>query len=96
MERDYYNGLAGIVNGYRGSYAQSGPLQPGEVKVGNIRLHPQTNDKGEAIVKLHVTNEVEMLIARHKLALIKAWMWIWISALFLATGSGLIVHFNSY
>jgi hypothetical protein len=93
MEPQYYNGLAGIVNGSNG---KAKALKPGEVQFGNIRFHPQTNDKGEAIVRLHVTNEVEMLIVKSKLAWIKAVMWIAISALYLATGSGLIVYFRSY
>jgi hypothetical protein len=95
MEAPYYNGLASIVNG-NGTNEKSDALQPGEIQFGNVRFHPQTNDKGEAIVRLHLTNEVDMLIARNQYAWIKAWMWIVITTLYLATSSGLIVYFRSH
>jgi hypothetical protein len=86
-----YNGLASIVNG-----KLTEDLQPGEFRYGDVRMFPKANEKGEAIVRLHVTNEVEMLIARNHYAWIKAWMWIAITALYLATFSGLLVHFQSH
>jgi hypothetical protein len=90
MQHQYYNGLASNVNGLAKE-----PLQPGELRYGDMRLFPKTNEKGEAIVRLHVTNEVDMLVVRNRLALIKAFMWITITALCLATCSGLVVHFHS-
>lgn len=90
MSGNYTNGLASDVNG------KSEELQPGEFRYGNIRMFPKTNEQGEAIVRLHVTDEVQMLIARNHYAWIKAFMWIGITALYLATFSGLFVHFHSH
>jgi len=84
----YTNGLAS-VNGKE-------PLQPGEFRFGDMRLFPKTNEKGEAIVRLHVTNEVDMMVVRYRYACLRAWMWIGITALYLATFSGLYVHFHSH
>ena len=96
MNNQEYNGLAHLVNGTSGTNGKAEALTPGEIRFGNVRFHPQTNDKGEAIVRLHVTNEVEMYLAKNRLALIKAGMWIVICALVLATGSGLIVFFHAH
>ncbi len=88
MSSIYTNGLAGEVNG------KLEALQPGELRVGDsIRMFPKANQKGETVVRLHVTNEVDMLIAKNQYLWIKAWMWIAITALSMATFSGLIVHF---
>ena len=90
MEAPYYNGLASSVNG------KAEVLQPGEFRFGNIRMYPKTNEKGEAIVRLHVTNEVDMVVVKSRLAWIKAWMWFGITALYLATFSGLFVYLRSH
>lgn len=95
-EQGYTNGLASIVNGYNGNQEKAEALQPGEFRYGNIRMYPKTNEAGEAIIRMHVTNEVEMYLAKNRLAVIKACMWIVISALVLATFSGLVVHFHSF
>lgn len=84
MHQPHYNGLAENVNGFLK------PLQLGECRIGALRVLPKTNEHGEAIVRLFVTNEVDMFVARNQLAKIKAWMWVGITALYLATFSGLV------
>lgn len=91
MLQHFYHGNNELFNG--NGNRKSDPLHPGELRFGSVRMFPNVNEKGEAIVKFHVTNEVDMFIARNHLAHIRAMMWVAITFLVLATCSGLMVYF---
>ena len=70
------------------------PLQPGEIRVGEARLYPVFNDRGEVTVRLHYTDEVEMMVWKTRYMRTLACMWIVLAALFLTAMVVLVIHFR--
>ena len=76
MSQQSYHVPNGLVN------TKLAPLHPGEIRVGGVRLYP-TLEHGDSTIRVHVTNEVDMFIARAEARLAYARAIFWSVAFFL-------------